>query len=813
MRIPSRVMLAILLPAAGLVALAPSPAAAIPNPAGSVNPLIGSSNSGETFPGATTPLGMVQWSPENTAGNQTRTPEPGGYSYDVTRIRGFSLTHLSGTGCAGASGDIPFMPYVGTVSSSPSADTTDATYASNFSHSNETAQAGYYRVLLGSGVNTELTVSPRTGSGRFTYPAGTATMLLRTSNSEVGSSAASISIDPATQSISGSVTSGNFCGYINAVGRRSYYTLHFHAVFDKPFAGTGTWQDSSLRPGTTTASGGTTYGTDGWPVAGRGSGGYVAFDLSSGRTVNMRVGISYVSQANARANLTAENPAGTSFDTIRQRAFDAWNTELGRIELTGGTAAQQTTFYTALYHSLLHPNIFSDVNGQYMGMDQQVHTLSAGQQAQYANFSGWDVYRGQLQLVTLVRPDIGGDIAQSIYNHATQNGGVWDRWTHNQGGTHVMTGDPAHAALPTIYAFGGTNFNASAALASMVHSATTVTPADLSRDGWNVMVVGERPSLDKWLSINYIPTNGNAWGGAGESLEVSIADFGISQLAARLGQDGTRQQFLARAQYWKNVWNPAVGYIQNRNDNGTWPSFNPSSSSGFAEGSAAQYTWMVPHNVRGLFDRMGGNAGANSRLDTFFHNTDGSWALTNAGGLKSELDNEPSIWVPWLYNFSGQPYKAQQTIRQVVNTLWSATPGWYPRPGRPRRHVGLVRLGRDGHPSADTGPGRTAAEQSAVPADRGASQQRPHADHQRPGGGGEHLLCPVAHRERGRVDQAVAAGVVRRQRWHAAVHLGNLAQYGLGECRRGCPTLVRRHHYRQPGAEQAGHRLGTVRYQ
>ncbi|HEU4422335.1 MAG TPA: GH92 family glycosyl hydrolase [Pilimelia sp.] len=665
---------------AAAVALPAAPAAAVTDPANFVDTLIGSSNNGETFPGADTPFGMLQWSPENTRGNQTRTAAPGGYAYNATRIRGFSLTHLSGTGCAGASGDIPFFPHVGSVNSSPSSDTTDSTYASNFSHTNETGDAGYYRVLLANGVNTELTATTRTGSGRFTYPsASNAMMLLRTSNSEVGSSAATVNIDAATRTISGSVTSGNFCGYINQVGRRSYYTLRFTAVFDKPFAAVGTWQDGTNRPGTTTASGGTTYGTDGWPVPGRGSGGYVRFDLSTGTTVNVRVGISYVSQANAQANLTAENPAGTSFDTVRQRAFNAWNTELGRLEVNGGTTAQLTTFYTALYHALLHPNVFNDVNGQYMGMDQQVKTLSSGQQAQYANFSGWDVYRGQLQLVTLLRPDIGGDMAQSIYNHAVSNGGVWDRWTHNQGGTHVMTGDPAHAALPSIYAFGGTNFNASAALASMVHSATTVTQADLSRDGWNVMVIGERPSLDQWLSINYIPTDGNAWGGAGETLEVSIAEFGISQLAQRLGNSTTHQQFLAKAQYWKNVFNPGNGgYIQNRNRNGTWPSFNPASSSGFAEGSAAQYTWMVPHNARGLFSRMGSNATVNSRLDNFFHNSDGSWALTGAGGLKSELDNEPSIWVPWLYNFSGQPYKAQNTIREVVNTLWSASPGGIP---------------------------------------------------------------------------------------------------------------------------------------
>ena len=667
--------------AGAAVAIIPlaSPAAAVNNPAGYVNTLIGTSNSGETWPGADTPFGMVQWSPENTNGNQTRTVEPGGYGYDNTRVRGFSLTHLSGTGCAGASGDIPFMPYVGSVNSSPSADSGDSTYASNFSHSNETATAGYYRAQLASGVNTELTATTRTGSGRFTYPSGTATMLVRTSNSEVGSSNATVNIDAAARTISGSVTSGNFCGYINPIGRRSYYTLYFQAVFDRPFASVGTWQDRTLRANTTSASGGTTYGTDGWPVAGRGSGGYVTFDLTEGRTVNARVGISYVSAANAQANLNAENPTGTSFDTVRQRATSAWDTELGRMEVNGGTTAQLTTFYTALYHAMLHPNVFSDVNGQYTGMDQQVHGLSTGQKAQYANFSGWDVYRGQLQLITLLRPDIGGDIAQSLYNQANQNGGVWDRWTHNQGGTHVMTGDPAHAALPSIYAFGGRDFDASGALTSMLHSATTVTAADRSRDGWNVMVVGERPSLDKWLSLHYVPTNGNAWGGAGETLEVAVDDFALSQLAGRLGDTTNQRTFLARGQYWKNVFNSGNGgYIQNRNDNGTWPSFTPATNDGFAEGSAAQYTWMVPQNVRGLFDRMGGNSAAVNRLNTFFHNADGSWALSGAGDLKSDLANEPSIWTPWLYDFAGAPFRTQETVRQVVNQLWTTGPGGIP---------------------------------------------------------------------------------------------------------------------------------------
>ncbi|MFD4789719.1 GH92 family glycosyl hydrolase [Streptomyces sp. NPDC058459] len=656
---------------------APAASAAVADPAAAVKTLIGTSNHAETFPGAVSPFGMVQWSPENTRGDQTRAPEPGGYDYGTTRTRGFSLTHMSGTGCAGGAGDIPFLPHVGAVNSSPSSDSRDSTYASDFSHSNETGTAGYYRVGLDSGVNAELSATTHTGAARFTYPAGkTASLLVRTSNSEVGSSAAHTSIDTGNRVISGSVTSGNFCGYIGDINRRSYYTLYFYAAFDKPFKTTGTWQDGSLRSGSTSAEGGTTYGSDGFPPGGKGSGGYVTFD--PGQTVGVRVGISYVSAANAQANLNAENPAGTSFDKVRTSAHDAWNAELKRIEIGGGSAAQQSTFYTALYHSLLHPNVFSDTNGQYVGMDQQVHSVSGAQKAQYANFSGWDVYRDQVQLVTLLRPDVGSDIAQSLYNQANQNDGVWDRWTHNQGGTHVMTGDPGHAAVASIYAFGGTSFDAKGALSSMVHAATTVTAADRSRDGWNVAVVGERPSLDKYLSLGYVPSDGNAWGGAGETLEDVSADFGISQLARRLNDTANSATFLKRAQNWRNVFNPSTGYVQERDSDGQWQQSDPGSDDGFAEGSSAQYTWMVPFNVKGLFSAMGGNADAVRRLDGFFHDSDGDWALSQAGGTHSDLSNEPSIGSPWLYDFAGQPYKTQQTVRQVVNTLWSDQPDGIP---------------------------------------------------------------------------------------------------------------------------------------
>ncbi|MEU0092186.1 GH92 family glycosyl hydrolase [Kribbella sp. NPDC006257] len=647
------------------------------DPTEQVDPLIGTSNAGNVFPGAVTPFGMFSFSPETSRGNAYRTAAPGGYLYSATKIRGFSLTHMSGTGCAGGSGDIPIFPYAGDVTSSPQSDAKDDIYASTFSHANEIAKPGYYKVGLDSGASAELTATTRTGAAKFTFPQDKpSTVMFRTSNSEVGSSDAQISIDPAKRTITGSVTSGNFCGYLASVGQRSYYTLHFVAEFDQPFAKTGTWQDTTVTPGSTSAHGGTSYGTDGWMPANKGSGGYVGFDA---KTVTMRIGISYVSQANAAANLKAENPSGTSLEKTASRAKQAWRDQLNSIEIGGGTADQRTTFYSALYHALLHPNVFSDVNGQYWGFDQKPHRVQHGQTAQYATFSGWDVYRSQLQLLTLLEPRKAGDIAQSLLNQAQQNNGIWDRWTHASGSTAVMTGDPSAPAVAGIYAFGGTNFDARTALKSLVKAATVPTEKDLSSAGKPVMSIGQRPSLDKYLALHYLPTKSNAWGGAVETLEDTTDDFALAQLAARTGDKSTYDKFLKRSQYWQNVFNPENGgYIQNRDDNGAWPAFEPATGDGFAEGSSAQYTWMIPHNRAGLFDAMGGTAKAAERLDAFFKDADGNWALTHSGDLHAEMDNEPSINTPWIYNYVGQPYKTQETLRQAMTQLWNTTTGGIP---------------------------------------------------------------------------------------------------------------------------------------
>lgn len=668
------------------------------DPAALVNPLIGTTNGGNDYPGATLPLGMLAWSPEEPRNRPRRQVQgvpgsmrddlgrpaaPGGYEYSANRISGFSLTHLMGTGCAGASGDIPFMPYAGDVTSSPADDFGAEIYGSTFSHENEIARAGYYKVKLDNNVIVELAATLRTGSGRFTYPTGKpAVMLVRSAYSETGSSDAQVKIDTANRTISGSVTSGNFCGYIGTANRRSYYTLYFVAHFDAPFLSTGTWQDSITRPGTTEARGGTTYGTKGFVPPGKGSGGWVVLDTSKSPSVVVRAGISYVSEQNAEANLQAENPAGTAFETVHEKGRTAWNEALNRVEIEGGTHDEQVVFYTALYHTLMGENVYSDVDGRYVGMDGKVHAVAAPQRAQYSTFSGWDVYRSQLQLLTLLEPDIGGDLAQSLLNQANQNGGEWDRWTHNSGITHVMNGDPAAPAIADILAFGGRNFEAKAAYQSLLHAATVPTAHDLSNDGCEVACVGQRPSLDQWLKLHYIPVGAPAWGPAADTLEDATADFSISELARRMGDDATRRQFLESAQYWKNIFNPQAtpegGYIQNRNADGTWPKFDPASDDGFVEGSAAQYLWMVPFNEKGLFTMLGGMEKARQRLNTFFYNPDGSLAVTESGGLHAELNNEPSIETPWLFNFLGQPWKTQEAVRKVLNSIWTNSPKGMP---------------------------------------------------------------------------------------------------------------------------------------
>ncbi|MFI5781996.1 GH92 family glycosyl hydrolase [Nocardia sp. NPDC051570] len=576
---------------------------------------------GNTFPGADVPFGMVQWSPD------TVTAQHGGYYYDDNRIKGFSLTHLSGAGCDTYQ-DIPFQPVAGPITDSPA--TAPAKYIATFSHANEHASPGRYDVRLDSGVLVELTATQRSGCGRFSYPAGHPAMLLiDVSGSIMGVDDAHVSIG--ADFVEGSAASGRFCG------TNSHYIVYFHARFDREFASRGTWSGGKVTAGSTAASG-------------RGCGAYVGFDAP---VVTVRVGLSFVSIEGARANLDAES--GTrDFDAIATAARAGWNDLLNRIRVTGGTDDQLRIFYTALYHALLQPNVFSDVDGRYIGFDKQVHSTDLDHPI-YTNFSGWDIYRSEVQLLALLAPHEAADIAHSMVVFASQ-GGAWDRWTVANDYTGVMNGDPYHIIVSSIYAFGATGFDADEALALMVEGATM---PGRNRQGYE-----ERPGLSDYLRLGYVPQQ------VSDTLEYTSADFAVAQFADRLGVGTVRDAFLRRAQNWRNLLNPATGYLQPRAADGSFAAhFDPADPTGYVEGNGAQYTWMVPNDLRGLVDALGGDAAVTARLDTFF-------TKLNVGPHEpyAFLGNEPTLQTPWIYLYAGAPYRTQALVDRVRREIWRAGP-------------------------------------------------------------------------------------------------------------------------------------------
>ncbi len=639
----------------GAPALAAARPSLVTSPASLVNPFIGTSHAADDFPGADVPFGMVQWSPDTPS-----RPDGGGYEYNDSSITGFSLTHIAGPGC-GAAGDIPVLPTVGAVN-------TGATDA--FSHGNESASPGSYTVSLNNGVKTELTATTRSGMARFTFPSTSqANLIFKLTDSQNGDSNTQFT-EVSNTEVSGQVTSGKFCGAGNS------YTVYFDMVFDQPFTANGTAvaKGAHAAPAPRTGVSKNAAERPDKPVlhgaapraaahhaavtpAAAASNGYVTFNTTSNPVVQAKVGISYVSTANAVANRTAEN-AGWDFDSTRTAAQNTWNSTLGKVQIAGGTSSQQTVFYTALYHSLLHPNVISDSNGQYYGFDGKTHTVDSGHSAVYANYSGWDIYRSQAQLEALVDPQAASDTAQSMVDDYSQTG-QFPKWSEDNGESYVMVGDPADEIIADYYAFGARGFDTATALSDMVKEAT----------GTN----NNRPGLNYLEQLGWLPSNGsygccNFYGPASTTLEYDSADFAISSLAGALGDTADQTAMANRAQDWHNLYDSASGFIQPRDASGAWTSgFSPTSGDNFVEGDSWQYTPMVPFNLHGLSTAMGGD----SAMDTFL-NTDLS-SLTGANGY-TDLGNEPSLNIPWEYDYIGHPSQTQGVVRQVQDQIWTDSP-------------------------------------------------------------------------------------------------------------------------------------------
>ena len=621
-----------------------------PAPYDAVDPFIGTAEGGNTFPGATLPFGMIQWGPDTQA--------DGWYHYPDKTIRGFSLTHISGAGCS-IYADVPILPLTGELTRVPDASFADVF---TFSHDHEQAHPGYYAVEANNGIKTELTVTARAGIGRFSFPADA----LRTLIFEAGNSAtipdekrkgdtSAVEIR-GNNTLVGSVHSGGFCG------SNTNYTLYFVAKFSKPFASFGTWTDA-LKPGTKSASG-------------HKAGAWVSFSRG-GAPIVVKVSVSFVSIENAAANLKAEVP-GWDFDAVKTAATARWTRMLQKIEVDGGTHDERTNFYTGLYHMLLSPNLFSDVNGDYIGFDSKVRRLKPGE-AQYANYSDWDIYRNVVQLQSLLLPAESSQMAQSLVRDAEQSGWL-PRWPVANDVSYVMGGDSSAILISTAYAFGARKFDTASALRSMVKGATVVGKGPHDQE--------LRPWLGDYLAKGYIPVvvgGNNEEQTASIVLEYNSADFAISRFAEAMGDHDNAARLLRQSQTWRTLFDPESGFIRPRTTDGKFvQGWNPDrlephktnwdkdNQLGFEEGSTWQYTWMIPHNYAGLLRAMGGAENALPKLDKFFEK------LTGWAGPTFTVTNEPDFCAPYVYVWTGNAWKTQQIIDRIRRETFKPKPEGLP---------------------------------------------------------------------------------------------------------------------------------------
>jgi len=607
-------------------------------PVSQVNPFIGTGISsqrdhGNTVPGAIVPFGMLYWSPDPVDGQF--------YDYGEPVTRGFSLTHLSGPGC-GVYGDVPILPILGTPEYPPPVLSTP--YRASYTHQQEVAQPGYYSVHLDSGIAVEIAAAVRSGIAQFSYPSGGSSHTVLIDLSRNLSKVDDAHIDVAGAKVTGWVSSGGFCGTENR------YKVYFVLQTDTNPASVGTFNELIVNSGSTSGSGPRT-------------GAYLSFNPKT-KTVHLKVGISYVSVANAELNMNREIP-GWNLEKVRQDASHVWNAVLSHAQVSGGTAADRTFFYTALYHAMLHPSVNSDVNGEYLGFDSKVHKAEG--RLQYANYSGWDIYRSQVQMITMLLPKVGGDIAESLVVDAQQGGGlpIWPVANDESG---VMAGDPSDPILASIYAFGGHDFDTKAALTAMLHGATDPKA--------HVRLYPERPGLADYMSKGYIPESDEIHGAASVTLEDTNADFAIAQFAKAMGDEKNEQEFLKRSAYWRNIFDPDTKYIRARDANGKFlPDFTPGKSTGFIEGNSAQYTWMIPYDLKSVIAAIGGPETSKERLDSYF----------SQYGEFEHLDepyffigNEPSFGDPWIYNWAGYPWRTQEVVRKTLGDLFTDTPGGEP---------------------------------------------------------------------------------------------------------------------------------------
>jgi len=592
-----------------------------------VNPFVGTAKNGHTYPGASLPFGMVQLSPD------TRTEgwdACSGYHYSDSTILGFSHTHLSGTGVADY-GDILVLPRIGKP------EFHEAIRA-RFKHSEESASPGYYKVRLADqDINVELTATRRVGVHLYTFPKTDSAFILVDLKHGLG-------LDKVIESSLQVVGDREIVGFRRSDGWAKNQIIYFASQFSKPFKSFGIAIDGKAQAQRRKAT-----GTD--------LKGYVRFSTGARETVVIKVALSSVSVAGARRNLNAEMP-GWDFDAARASAERTWNGELNKIWVDGGTSDRRRTFYTALYHAMLTPNVFSDVDGQYRGMDGT--TRKADGFEMYTVFSLWDTFRAEHPLFTIVDRKRALDFVRSILTKYEESGllPVWELASNE---TFCMIGYHSVPVILDAYVKGIRSFNAERALVAMKHS------AQLDHFG-----------LKAYRQSGFIPSEAESES-VSKTLEYAYDDWCIAQLAGALGKEQIESEFSERAQFYRNLFDPSSGFMRAR-ENGRWfEPFDPSAVTfNYTEANAWQYGFFVPHDIPGLIQLHGGKERFVRRLDQLFAadtRTSGRNQLDISGMVGQYAQgNEPSHHVAYLFNDAGAPWKTQAIVRHIVDTLYSPQP-------------------------------------------------------------------------------------------------------------------------------------------
>lgn len=600
-----------------------------------VNPFIGTDFTGNTYPGAQVPFGMVQLGPDNGLPGWDRIA---GYFYPDSTIAGFSHTHLSGTG-AGDLYDISFMPVTLPYKEA------DAPLGihSKFSHDDESATAGYYRVLLKDyGIDVELTTTERCGIQRYTFPEAQAAVFLNLKKA--------MNWDFTEDSHIEQVDSVTVQGYRFSDGWARNQRIYFRTRFSKPFASMQTDTTAILRDG---------------KRIGTATVARFDFNTRAGEQIVVSTALSGVSMEGATRNLLAEAP-DNDFDAYRKAARDNWNRQLSKIEVKGENADDKVNFYTALYHSMLAPTIYSDADGAYYGPDKQVHQANGW--TNYSTFSLWDTFRAAHPLFTYTAPERVNDMVKSFLAFYEQNGRL-PVWNFQGSETDMMIGYHAVPVIVDAYLKGIGDFDAEKALEACVATANL--------DSYR--------GIGVYKQLGYIPYNmedgynADNWS-LSKTLEYAYDDYCIARMAEKMGRKEIAATFYQRSQNYKNVYNPATSFMQPRDEKGAFiedfraDNYTPH----ICESNGWQYFWSVQHDIDGLIGLVGGKERFAQKLDsmfTFHPSTDDELPLFSTGMIGQYAHgNEPSHHVIYLYNKVGQPWKTQKYASQVMNELYRNTP-------------------------------------------------------------------------------------------------------------------------------------------